>query len=302
VHLSNMKGIYCFLLLNILVVNLYAQQSALDSLAIKIQTHINKNKVNLNQGKYMFSKLNDSLCLGTEIEFINHLKFDRTKLKDSFEYNLSLINDPTTDTAIVDIYPAKWKIGDIVFPNYEVMCEFSGGFRKYGAVLANYIRDAGINLNDLEPFTLFFDDKVPSNLLYIKSSQQVVIKALGNYYKSDEIIKYLPPIRYGIPLFSSHEFAYDNNEFSLEGNEYNDYESLVISDKYIYSLSRWSERNTKDSILVFDSKRNLKDILSDKFLTQSATEHHSYVQQLVEAYYNKKWKSDILKFSIIPNE
>jgi hypothetical protein len=298
-HLSKMKGISCFLLVNILLVNLYAQQSSLDSIAIKIQTHINKNKVQLNQGKYVFSKLNDSLYLGTGIEFINQLEFDRTKLKDYFEYNLLLINDPITDTAIVDIYKG-YNLNESVFPQPPISGDFSGGFKRHSELLRSYILNSGVTISDSLEFRVYFKKETPFNAFYVESHDASVSQLVINFYNTIAKCKYHPPINYGRPQFSSHLFKFSLIDTQKYSEAYEEYESIVISDNYIYSLSRWRERNTKQSILVFDNKRKLEDILSDKFLNHFASEHHAPIRELLSVLYESIGRcSELLKINII---
>lgn len=297
-----MREILCFFMLNVvLVINLYAQQSSLDSIAIQIQSYVNKNKVNL-EGWHELAIDKDSLHIANGLAFIREIDLDKTVFIDSLVYNLIAIKSPFMDSTIVDIYSTGWKLGESVFVTSEVMGDFEGGFKKHSEKLYDYIQGSGIVINDSLDFTVFFDDKHPSKLLHIQCLNESLMNVVASFYKNEGLKKYFPPIRYGVPLFSSYRFNYNNLDSRFCRNEYNDFESLVSSDKYIYSLSIWREEMGIDSILVFDTKKGLPYILADQFLNQFSKEHQSFIKELVETYYHKKWKSELLKVSIVPKE
>lgn len=89
-------------------IKVFSQQSALDSIAIKIQSYINQNKIDIasrsQEGSYVLANVNDSLYLDSAINFIREIEFDKSKLRDSFEYHLNYIMHPIADTAIIDLY------------------------------------------------------------------------------------------------------------------------------------------------------------------------------------------------------
>lgn len=294
--------ILCFFLLSL---KGFAQQSALDSIAIKIQSYINQNGISLEsrsqEDSYVITYVNDSLYLDSCINFIRSIEFDKSKLKDSFEYHLKLINNPITDTAIVDIYQG-WKLSDAVFPEPGCLGQFSGGLKKHSKDLYDYIQNSGITINDSVQFTIYFGDKAPIDVLYVHSKDSFLADIVMKFYNSGPNGKYYPPIRNGRLQFSSHLLnIYENNDRKgIVAVEYNEYESLFLTDEYIYSLSILDEGKVADSIFVFDRKKDLNYHFSSGFLSQFSDIHHSNVKELIKGLYSKGGKpSALLKINII---
>lgn len=290
------------LFLSLLQLNSFAQQSALDSIAVKIQTYINNNEIKFKSreyygDRYTFAKVQDSLYLKAPLDFIRFIDFDKSKLKDSFEYELELIIDPIADTAIIDIYEG-WELSAAFFPQSPIEGYLSGGFKKHSEILYNYIRNSGILTSDSLEFIVYFKNKAPYKVFHVASSDTLLSKIVFEYYNTIAQRYYTAPINYGRLQGSIFTFKYDKQGVAHTLDYYEEYGDLIITDDYIYLLPAWRIADATDKILVFDRKKDLKDILTCKFLNQFDKQHHETVRKLL-ANRNRRWSSDILKVRIL---
>lgn len=292
---------YLLLLFSLLSIKGFSQQSALDSIAIQIQTYINKNKIKLEsrlkKDSYEFSYVNDSLYLKAPIDFVHFIDFEKSKLKDSFEYNLKLIIDPIADTTIVDLYQG-WNISDAVFPNSGVYGEFVGGFKKHSYQLFTYIKNSETSLIDSIDFRVYFHKEAPYKGFYVECRDTAISKLVLDYYNSIALQKYSPPIRNGRVCFSSHLLKYKKSANRIYHEGYREYDSLLISDQCIYSLSEWKVGDSPEKALIFDRKKKLEDLLTQEFLAQFESNHHDAICELVNSF-DKRSPSGIFNVSVL---
>lgn len=295
------------LFFGLLSVKGFSQQSALDSIAVTIQTYINQNRIDIasksQEGSYVLAYVNDSLYVDSSINFIGEIEFDKSKLKDSFVYHLNFIINPIVDTAIVDINTTGLKIGENAFINYGIRGEFKGGQGAFNKRILKYIKSSGYTLNDTLRFELYFDNMHPSNLLYIKSKNHEITNLIEQFYVASNKDIFYPPIHFGERLYTSYKFAIwddgeDQKSFDF-AQEVSEYESIVVSDLYIYSLSLINSQVVDPSLLVFDRKRNREDYLTKEFFSQFDSRDYEAVKQLVYKL-NKSigWGSGVLKVEI----
>ena len=259
----------------------FAQQSVLDSIAVKIQTYINKNGIKLENRWFEIASTNDSLYLDSSIDFIQSIPFDKSKLDDSVVYNMSIIHVPVVDTLIVDIFSAGRNLDEEVFVAHQLSGEFTGGFKNHSEKLFNYIRHSGGSIPDLTEFRVYFNKEAPYNAFYVESRDSSLSQLVLDYYNTIALKKYFPPIKNGRPYCSSHLFKYMVSDNRIYHEEYKEYDNLLISDLCIYSLVDWRIGDPLDGILVIDRKNDLKDILTPKFINQFDKEHHEAVRELV---------------------
>lgn len=295
------------LFFDLLSVKGFSQQSALDSIAVTIQTYINQNRIDIasksQEGSYVLAYVNDSLYVDSSINFIREIEFDKSKLKDSFVYHLNFIINPIVDTAIVDINTTGLKIGEKAFINYGIRGEFQGGQGAFNKRILKYIKSSGYTLNDTLRFELYFDNMHPSNLLYIKSKNHEIAKLIEQFYVASNKDIFYPPIHFGERLYTSYKFAiWDDGEdqkYFDFAQGVSEYESIVVSDLYIYSLSLINSKVVDSPLLVFDRKRNREDYLTKEFFSQFDSRDYEALKQLVYKL-NKSigWGSGILKVEI----
>ena len=295
------------LFFGLLSVKGFSQQSALDSIAVTIQTYINQNRIDIasksQEGSYVLAYVNDSLYVDSSINFIREIEFDKSKLKDSFVYHLNFIINPIVDTAIVDINTTGLKIGEKAVINYGIRGEFQGGQGAFNKRILKYIKSSGYTLNDTLRFELYFDNMHPSNLLYIKSKNHEIAKLIEQFYVASNKDIFYPPIHFGERLYTSYKFVIwgdgeDQKSFDF-AQEVSEYESIVVSDLYIYSLSLINSKVVDSPLLVFDRKRNREDYLTKEFFSQFDSRDYEALKQLVYKL-NKSigWGSGILKVEI----
>src|SRR5690606_1109235 len=179
--------------------------------AVTIQTYINQNRIDIasktQEGSYVLAYVNDSLYVDSSINFICEIEFDKSKLKDSFEYHLNFIINPIADTAIVDINTTGSKIGENAFINYGIRGEFKGGQGAFNKRILKYIKSSGYTLNDTLRFELYFDNMYPSNLLYIKSENHEITNLIEQFYVASNKDIFYPPIHFGERLYTSYKFV-----------------------------------------------------------------------------------------------
>lgn len=290
-----------FFILSLLSIKVFSQQSALDSIAIKIQSYINQNKIDIasrsQEGSYVLANVNDSLYLDSAINFIREIEFDKSKLRDSFEYHLNYIMHPIADTAIIDLYQG-WELNAAVFPNPGYQGEFAGGIKKHSENLFSYIRESGVSINSSSVVRVYFDRKRPHNACCVLSQDTSITRLVSDYYNTIGANKYSPPIKNGRPYFSSYLFKFYDFESTIYGDGYEEYDNLIVTDKFIYSLSEWKGSDSLEKILIFDQKKTLQEIINSEFLIQFEEEHHEIIRELImgRGYVGG---SDILKVNIL---
>ena len=289
------------LFLSFLQLASFSQQSALDSIAVKIQSYINKNGVKLENRSiddwYWLACTNDSLILDSSVNFIHNVDFDKSKLVDSFFYQLVVVYDPIADTAIVDIFQG-WNLGSTIFITYNLSGDFAGGIKKHSQELFSYIHNSGLTIPDSIEFRVYFNKEAPYNALYVESLNSSLSRLVLDYYNTIALKKYSPPIKNGRPYFSSHLFKYKDSDNRIYHEDYKEYDSLISSDESVYLLTDWRASDPLDGIVIFDRKKKMKDILTPAFFNQFNNEHHESICELV-IQRGDVGGSNILKVSIV---
>lgn len=128
---------------------------------------------------------------------------------------------------------------------------------------------------------VYFDQKRPHNACCVLSQDTSITRLVSDYYNTIAANKYSPPIKNGRPYFSSYLFKFYDFESTIYGDGYEEYDNLIVTDKFIYSLSEWKGSDSLEKILIFDQKKTLQEIINSEFLIQFEEEHHEIIRELI---------------------
>lgn len=216
-----------------------------------------------------FYRIKDSVHWSKdEYRLLNKFVVNNESIQDSIIYMVVGVNDLLSNMQIVDVYEYDHlkNVGNVrFFPNPGISAEFGGGNRKFCDSFKKYLKTLEVIPNEFSAqFKLYFAYN-KSNIEMTTHSENSWLKKQLDDYLIINPIKYLPPIRYGRPLYSRHEFKVNKigNEITVEDIDYGESFFLYKDSLTLYFIEPISNsiRLEGEMLFVYDQKWSEQEFL-----------------------------------------
>src|SRR5690606_5250003 len=202
-----------------------------------------------------------------EYRLMNKFVVNNESIQDSIIYMILGVNDLMSNMQIVDVYEYDHlkNVENVGFPNLGISAEFGGGNRKFCDSFKKYLKTLEEIPNKFSAqFKLYFAYN-KSNIEMTTQSENSWLKKQLDDYLIINPIKYLPPIRYGRPIYSRHEFKVNKigNEITVEDIDYGESFFLYKDSLTLYFIEPISNsiRLEGEMLFVYDQKWSEQEFL-----------------------------------------